>query len=140
MSKKQIIQLLLLTLFLYLGVFFLITGGWEYYDVYFLISLVLLSGLYVIYGQKEYQFVKYLRILFYVTLGFLACQFIIENFIGYTSNYSFYVSQENSPLEVLKMIFNSFPFFYILMVFSVLLFNKPLKKATFKLGKFKVSL
>ena len=58
MKTKQIVQLAVLTLFLYLGVFFMKDSDYfEYYDIYGLITLVILSGLYVVYSKKENKFI-----------------------------------------------------------------------------------
>ncbi len=59
MKTKQIVQLAVLTLFLYLGVFFMKDSDYfEYYDIYGLITLVILSGLYVVYSKKENKFIE----------------------------------------------------------------------------------
>lgn len=64
MSKKQIIQLLVLTFSFYLSIFFIITGGYEYYEAYWFITLSILLGLYIVYSKKNSIFIKYLRIFY----------------------------------------------------------------------------
>lgn len=80
MKTKQIIQLVILTLFLYLGIFFMKNGDYfEYYDIYGLLTLVILSGLYVIYSKKENKFTEYFRILLYAILAVLIYIFLDNN-------------------------------------------------------------
>lgn len=140
MTKKQIIQLLVLTFFLYLGVFRLMHEGWEYYDVYGLITLLLLSGLYVVYSQKESKFIEYFRIFLYFVLCWQVYLFIDSNF-KYGGSFSFYSLYFGlSPFQSLYIILTSFNTIYILMISAILLFNKPLEFKHLKIGKLIISL
>lgn len=140
MSKKQIIQLAILTFFLYLGVFFMKDSSYfEYYDIYGLLTLVILSGLYVIYSKKENKFTEYFRILLYTILAVLIYIFLDNNL--FYSSYHFYTEVMNyKPLEALYIIFTGFDFIYVLMISALLLFNKPVKHKVFQVGKLKISL
>ena len=137
MSKKQIIQLLLLLLFLCVSIFFMVVGEWGYLDIYALMSLVFLSGFYVIYAKKNFKFVKYLRFFTYTILSLLIFLFFNNNFSSY-GLYSFYIYEGYNRLVSLKMVLNSYSLYYILMILSVLLFNKPLKSAILKIGKISI--
>jgi len=134
MTKKQIVQLVVLIFFLYLGVFFMKNSDYfEYYDIFGLITLVMLSGLYVVYSKKDNKFVGYSRIGFYIILGILVYIFLDNNI--FHSSYYFYTElMKYKPLEALYIIFTGFDFIYILMVSAVLLLNKPVKHKSFKVG------
>ena len=139
MSKKQIIQLSILAFCLYLGIFFVMDDG-EYYDAYGLVTILFLLGLYVIYSQKDFKFVKYLRISLYIILGIVIYGFISENF-GYSSSYSIYVDWMGArPFEALRIILLDFYLVYFLIISAVLLLNKSPKVKTLKIGKLKISL
>lgn len=140
MSKKQIIQLAILTFFLYLGVFFMKDSSYfEYYDIYVLLTLVILSGLYVIYSKKENKFTEYFRILLYAILAVLIYIFLDNNL--FYSSYHFYTEVMNyKPLEALYIIFTGFDFIYVLMISALLLFNRSAKHKVFKVGKLTISL
>lgn len=138
MNKKQIIQILTLIFFLYLGVFRMMVGGWEYYDVYGLITLIFFSGLYVIYSQQNNKFVEYFRIFLYFVLGFLIYIFI-DNTFGYGGAFSFYTRIfEYTPFQALYVILTGFDTIYILIIFAILLFNKPVKYKHFRIGKLNI--
>ena len=140
MNKKQIIQLVVLIFTLFLSIFFVITGGYQYYDAFAILTITILLGLYIIYSQKEYKFVKYLRILLYVILGIIVYEFLRLNFFGGTS-YWFYTSVLGlSPLEAFRVIVFDFYSIYFLIVGAVLLFNKPLKQKMIRIGKLKIGL
>lgn len=140
MSKKQIIQLSVLTFFLYLGVFFMKNSNYfEYYHIYGLITLIILSGAYVIYSKKDNKFVEYFRIALYIILGILVYMFLDNNI--FYSSYHFYTELMGyKPQEAFYVIFTGFDFMYILMVSAVLLLNKPVNHRVFKIGKIKVTL
>ncbi len=140
MSKKQIIQLAILAFFLYLGVFFMKDSSYfEYYDIYGLLTLVILSGLYVIYSKKENKFTEYFRILLYAILAVLIYIFLDNNL--FYSSYHFYTEVMNyKPLEALYIIFTGFDFIYVLMISALLLFNKPKQYKEFKLGFFTIKI
>lgn len=138
MPKKQIIQLSVLTFSFYVIIFFMMAGGWEYYDAYGLITLFILLGLYIVYSQKDNKFIKYLRILLYIILGCLIYS-IINNV---TSLYGFElrVFYNETPLRVFwHLLQDGFNLFYTLITSAVLLLNKPLKTVIFKIGKLKIS-
>lgn len=140
MSKKQIIQLAILTFFLYLGVFFMKESSYfEHYDIYGLLTLVILSGLYVIYSKKENKFTEYFRISLYAILAVLIYIFLNNNL--FYSSYHFYTEvMSYKPLEALYIIFTGFDFIYVLMISALLLFNRPTKHKVFKVGKLTISL
>lgn len=140
MSKKQIIQLAILTFFLYLGVFFMKDSDYfEYYDIYGLMTLVILSGLYVIYSKKENKFIEYFRISLYVVFAVLIYIFLDNNI--FYSSYHFYTEiMGYKPQEAFYVIFTGFDFMYILMVSAILLLNKPVNHKSFKIGKIKITL
>ena len=140
MSKKQIIQLVILTFFLYLGVFFMKDSDYfEYYDIYGLMTLVILSGLYVIYSKKENKFIEYFRISLYAILAVLIYIFLDNNI--FYSSYHFYTELMGyKPTDALYIIFTGFDFMYILMVSAILLLNKPVNHKSFKIGKIKITL
>lgn len=139
MNKKQVIQIFALTFFLYLGIFRMMVGGWEYYDVYGLITLVLLSGLYVIYSQQNQKIVEYFRIFLYFILGFLIYTFV-DNTFGYFGAFSFYTRIVGyTQFQSLYVILTGFDTIYILMMFAILLFNKPEKLRNFRIGKLNIS-
>lgn len=138
MSRKQIIQLLVLAFSFYVIIFFMMAGGWEYYDAYGVITLFILLGLYIIYGQKDNKFIKYLRILLYIILGCLIYS-IINNV---TSLYGFElrVFYNETPLRVFwELLQDGFNLFYALITSAVLLLNKPLRTLIFRIGKLKIS-
>ena len=140
MSKKQIIQLAILTSFLYLGVFFMKDSSYfEYYDIYGLLTLVILSGLYVIYSKKENKFTEYFRILLYAILAVLIYIFLDNNL--FYSSYHFYTEVMNyKPIEALYIIFTGFDFIYVLIISALLLFNKPKQYKELKLGFFTIKI
>jgi hypothetical protein len=139
MLKKQIIQIFALIFFLYLGVFRMMIGGWEYYDVYGLITLILLSGLYVIYSQKNQKIIEYFRIFLYFILGFLIYVFI-DNTFGYGGAFSFYSRYFGyTSFQSLYVILTGFDIIYILMISAILLFNRPTKLRNFRIGKLNIS-
>lgn len=138
MSKKQIIQLVILTFFLYLGVFFMKYNDYsEYYDIYGLMTLVILSGLYIIYSQKDNKFSEYFRVFLYIFLAFLIYYFLNNN----TFSYHVYTTMlEYSPFQAVYIILTGFDFIYVLMISSILLFNNPVKHRHFKIGKFSINI
>jgi len=140
MKTKQIVQLAALTLFLYLGVFFMKDSDYfEYYDIYGLVTLVILSGLYVVYSKKENKFIEYFRISLYAILAVLIYIFLDNNI--FYSSYHFYTEMMGyKPADALYIIFTGFDFIYVLMISAVLLFNKPVKHKVLKIGKLKISL
>lgn len=140
MSKKQIIQLAVLTFFLYLGVFFLKSSEYAvYYDIYVLLTLVILSGIYVIYSQKRDKLVEYFRIFLYMLLGFLVYIFLDHN-VFFNSYHLYREVIGFKPVDALYMIFTGFDFLYILLITAVLIFNKPEKYLNFKIGKININL
>jgi len=142
MSKKQIIQLSVLTLCLYLGVFFLMEGGYEYDSVYLLITLLSLLGIYVIYSQKDSRFIKYLRIFLHVVIVLMAVG-LIRDYSFYNFNYPASFPIEHIGYKVFRtlraIIFDFLPI-YMLLIAGVLLLNKPSKVRTLKIGRLKISL
>lgn len=135
MSKKQIIQLAVLAFFLYLGVFFMKDSDYfEYYDIYGLMTLIILSGSYVIYSKKENKFTEYFRIFLYAILAVLIYIFLDNNV--FFSSYHFYTEVMGyKALDALYVIFTGFDFIYVLMITALLLFNKPVKHKVLKIGK-----
>ena len=140
MTKKQIIQLAVLTFTLYLNIFFMIAGVYEYYDAFAILTVTILLGLYIIYSQKEHKLVKYLRILLYVILGIIIYEFLRFNFSGGTSYWFYTVVLGFTPLEAFRTIVFDFYTTYFLIVGAVLLFNKPLKQKMIRIGKLKIGL
>ncbi|MFA5000489.1 MAG: hypothetical protein WC545_03970 [Patescibacteria group bacterium] len=140
MSKKQIIQLVVLTFFLYLGVFFMKDSEYfEYYDIYGLMTLIILSGSYVVYSKQDNKFTEYFRIFLYAILAVLIYIFLDNNV--FFSSYHFYTEvMSYKPLEALYIIFTGFDFIYVLMISALLLFNKPKKYKEFKLGFFTIKI
>lgn len=138
MPRKQIIQLSVVTFSFYVIIFFMMTGGWEYYNAYGMITLFILLGLYIIYSQKDNKLIKYLRILLYIILGYLIYS-IINNI---TSLYGFElrVFYNETPLKVFWELFqDGFNLFYVLITSAALLLNKPSKPIILKIGKLKIS-
>lgn len=140
MSKKQIIQLVVLTFFLYLGVFFMKDSEYfEYYDIYGLMTLIILSGSYVIYSKKENKLTEYFRIFLYAILAVLIYIFLDNNV--FYSSYHFYTEVMGyKSLDALYIIFTGFDFIYVLMITALLLFNKPVKHKILKIGKVTITL
>lgn len=141
MTKKQIIQLAVLGLCLYLGVFFMMAPDpnyYEYYDMFGLITLLALLGVYVIYSQRNNKFMRYFRILLYVILVFLIVRFFdLYIFYGYTSG--LYTSSVSNPFKHLIMVLLNFRPIYMILITGVLLLNKPVAAKTLKLGRLKIS-
>lgn len=145
MSKKQIIQLLVLALSLYLGLFFIMENNYyQYYDAFGLLSLVILLGAYVVYGRSTSKIVGYLRVVLYVVLGFLIYLFLKHTF-GFGWNYGNVVTYPVVNLwskvfaYLVAVTFHFYPA-YILLVCGVLVLNKPVNIKTFKIGKFRIDL
>lgn len=152
MSKKQIIQLVVLVLFLYMGVYSLLSGfglcvdlmDYVYgYDVYFaLISVLLLLGIYVSYSQTDYKFVKYLRILLYFFVFFI----VIDRIKMYCSIYNYYSIPFETDFFWLKVVsgigsfFVSFWMILAILTSGVLIFNKPPKTKILKIGRWRIGL
>jgi hypothetical protein len=147
MSKKQIIQLAVLAFCLYLGVFFIMTGErdyYEYYDVFGLITLLFLLGVYVIYSQRDSKFMEYLRIFLYILLGFMIYGFLNQNFgLGWNWGNPITYPVSNMGYKLFKtisyMLLDFYPM-YILLICAALSLNKPVKMKTLKIGKLKISL
>jgi hypothetical protein len=139
MYKKQIIQLVLLIFSFYLTIFFIITGGSEYYLAYWFITFSILLGLYIIYSQKDFIFIKYLRILLYVILGYFIYS-IIDNVVSLYTFYSDIYFNESSLAIFWELLQDGFNLFFALMISAVLLLNKPPRMKTLKIGKLKISL
>jgi hypothetical protein len=103
-----------------------------------LITLIILSGAYVIYSKKDNKFVEYFRIALYIILGILVYIFLDNNI--FYSSYHFYTELMGyKPQEAFYVIFTGFDFMYILMVSAILLLNKPVNHKIFKIGKIKVT-
>jgi hypothetical protein len=102
-------------------------------------TLVISSGLYVIYSQKDHKFIKYFRIFIYMLLGALIYIFFDHNI--FFNSYHFYTDlMEFKPQEAFYIIFTGFDFMYVMLVSAVLLFNKPEKYIKLKIGKVNLSL
>lgn len=139
MTKKQIIQLAVLTFFLYLIIFYLMIGGYEYYDAFAVMSLSILLGLYIIYSKKEFKFSRYLMILLYIILGYLVYS-IVYNVVNFY-DFSLRIFYNETPLGVFwYLLQDGFYLLYALMTSAVLLLNKPAKVKIYKIGKLKISL
>lgn len=138
MSKKQIVQLSLLTFSFYLSMFFIITGGYEYYKVYWFITLSILLGLYIIYSQNNLVFIKYLRVLFYIVLGYFAYS-IIDNVSGLYVFFSDFYSAQPPLKFVWYYLQDGLNLFFAVITSAVLLFNKQPKAKFLKIGKLKIS-
>lgn len=139
MTKKQIIQLAILTFFLYLIIFYLIIGGYEYYDAFAVMSLSILLGIYIIYSQKDIYAVKYLMILLCIILGYFTYS-IIDNVIS-LYGLSLRIFFNETPFGVFwYLLQDGFNMLYALITLAVLLLNKPVKSKIFKIGKFKITI
>ena len=140
MTQKQIIQLAVLTFFLYLGVFFMKNNDYsEYYDIYELMTLVILSGGYVVYSKKDNKFVNGLRIFLYIILGILIYIFL-DNNVFYSSYHLYTVVMSYKPLEAWYIILTGFDFIYVLLISAVLMFNPAVNHKTIKIGRVRVVL
>ena len=140
MTKKQIIQLAVLTFFLYLGVFFMKESPYsEYYDIYGLMTLVILSGVYIVYSKADNKFVNSLRIFLYTILGVLIYIFL-DNNVFYSSYHLYTAVMNYKPLEALYIILTGFDFIYVLLISAVLMFNPAVNHKTIRIGKIKVVL
>lgn len=151
MTKKQIIQILGLLAFLYLSIYLLISGvglgmslfkeNYDYQTYFFLISSLLLAAIYIIYSQKDYKFVAYLR--FFLSLIILAI--VLNRLALYTSFYYDYnISLSDSFLwgKAMDTIFSFFinpSMILAVLISGVLILNKPLKSQVIKIGRYKVS-
>ena len=141
MSKKQIIQLVVLIFCLYLYSFFATTYSWEYYVFFELITLLIALSLYVIYSRKNHSLVFYLQIALYILIGY---------FLYSLSDAAIRMSQfalanaglfNSTPLRVFWSFFQQNNYLvYFLLTSAVLLFNRPAKEKALKLGKLKISL
>ena len=140
MTKKQIVQLVVLTFSFYLSLFFLTTGGEETYEVAFaILSLSILLGIYIIYSQKKHKLLICLRILLYIILGYY-----LYSILDYATWFYGYYSRNFPGVSHISILWRSlgygFDVSYSLIISAVLLLNKQPKAETLKIGKFKISL
>lgn len=139
MTKKQIIQLSILTFFLYLIIFYLMVGGYEYYDAFVVLSLTILLGLFIIYSKKDCKFSNYLKILLYIILAYLIYS-IIDNVVSFYS-LSLRIFYNETPFGVFcYLLKNGFNLLYALITSAVLLLNKPARVKTFRIWKLRITL
>lgn len=152
MTKKQIIQILFLISFLYLGAYLLLIGfgykmslyQYDYgYNYYFsLISVLSLLATYIIYNKKDSRAVVLLRFFLYLIILVA----ILGRFFVYFSVYRDY-SVSFSFDFLWKAFFKGFLGFFLsfnmllaVLTFATLILNKPLKFRTFKILGVKIKL
>lgn len=151
MKKRQIFQILGLLAFLYLGIYLLISGvglgmhlfdyEYNYANYFFLITILLISAIYIIYSQKDYKFVAYLRL--FLSLTILA---IVFNRLALYSSfyYDYNLSFTNTFLwgKIIETIFSFFinpSMILAVLVSGVLLLNKPPKSQVIKIGRIRIN-
>lgn len=151
MTKKQIIQILGLLAFLYLGIYLLISGvglgmnlfeyDYDYKTYFFLITTLLLLAIYIMNSQKNHKFVAYLRLV----LSLIMVGTFLNRLALYSSFYYDYNISFTDSLLWGKIMEHIFSFFMnpgmilAVLIFGVLILNKPLKYQVIKIGKYKVS-
>ncbi len=152
MTKKQIIQILFLIAFLYLGVYLLLIGfgynmslyQYDYgYDYYFsLISVLLLLTTYIIYSKKDCRAVVLLRFFLYLIILVA----IFGRLFVYFSVYRYYPVSFSFDF-LWKVFFKGFLSFFLsfnmllaVLTFATLVLNKPLKFRIFKILGAKIKL
>lgn len=147
MTKKQIVQISILILFLYIGIYSLLSGfgfymnifeyGYNYSHYFSLITVLLLSSIYIIYNKKDCSFSPYIRLsLYFIILIIVSSRIFMYYSFHYYSNYFLNTDfLAKKMIEVVLRFVLSFDIVLAILASSVLILNKAESYQKIKIGK-----